>query len=179
MDSSKLNNYLQILANFGIVAGLILVGVQINQNTRIAAADMTNRAYEVAAQYHLTMMGENPMKAVAKAATKPEELTDEELLVLERITAFWIDFDSRGEINVANNLSHRNLADKYLKIHARTLYGPNPISAAIWQEQKVELGPETHWINVVDNELLNFEHDRDSEFLRKLHSVIQQQSLAK
>ena len=172
MNLSKISNYLQILANFGIVAGLVLVGIQINQNTKIAAADMTSRAYELAAQYHLAMLGENPMEAVATAATEPEKLTDEQLLVLERIIAFWIDFDSRGEINVVNNLTHRELADKYLRIHARNLYAPNSVSAAIWHERKVELGGEGYWTSVVDNELQSSEYDSDARLIKALRRII-------
>ena len=33
MDSNKLSNWLQVAGNFGLLAGLVLVAVQINQNS--------------------------------------------------------------------------------------------------------------------------------------------------
>ncbi len=48
MESSKIGYWLQVGANIGILAGLILVGFQINQNTKISHADLTARSYELA-----------------------------------------------------------------------------------------------------------------------------------
>ncbi len=38
MNSSKLNEWLQITTSLGVIAGLIIVGYEINQNTRLAKA---------------------------------------------------------------------------------------------------------------------------------------------
>ena len=53
MSSEKLANWLQIVANLGILAGLIMVAVQINQNT----ASVKGSAYQawVAANMELNM----------------------------------------------------------------------------------------------------------------------------
>ncbi len=53
MNSEKLGNWLQIVGNLGILAGLILVAVEINQNT----ASVQGSAYQdwVAANLELNM----------------------------------------------------------------------------------------------------------------------------
>ncbi len=89
MDSIKISSWLQVAGNFGLLAGLILVGFQINQNTEISKADLTARSYEVAMQYQLAMMGENPAAALAKAGTDPSSLTDEELIVINNFNWLW------------------------------------------------------------------------------------------
>ena len=179
MQASNISGYLQLLANFGIVAGLVLVGIQINQNTKFAATDMTSRSFELAAQYHIATMGENPMRAAALAATNPDELTDEELLVLARTVWFWIDFDSKMELNVADGLMTRELADKYLKVHAKHLYGHNPLSAMAWHELKHDLGGDAHWTTIVDNELSNFDNDTDAILVNKMRNLIEERRLTK
>lgn len=60
MDISKLGNWLQVGANVGILAGLILVSIQISENTRISKVELTARSFEIAMQHDLTKMGENP-----------------------------------------------------------------------------------------------------------------------
>jgi hypothetical protein len=47
-------------ANIGVIAGLILVAVQINQNTAITKAQMANLYYIADMALELAMMGENP-----------------------------------------------------------------------------------------------------------------------
>jgi hypothetical protein len=47
-------------ANIGVIAGLILVAVQINQNTAITKAQMANDYYIADMALELAMMGENP-----------------------------------------------------------------------------------------------------------------------
>ena len=44
MDSNKISNWLQVAGNFGLLAGLALVVVQINQKTEISRADLTARS---------------------------------------------------------------------------------------------------------------------------------------
>ena len=84
MDSNKLSNWLQVAGNFGLLAGLVLVGFQINQNTEIARTDLTARGHELAMEMNLALMGENPTVALTKAATDPESLTDEELVIVDQ-----------------------------------------------------------------------------------------------
>ncbi len=42
MDTDKVNRGLTLAANVGVLGGLILVAFQINQNTQIAKAQITN-----------------------------------------------------------------------------------------------------------------------------------------
>ncbi len=58
MNSEKLANWLQIVGNLGILAGLVLVAVEINQNT----ATIQGSAYQdwVAANLELNMAANEP-----------------------------------------------------------------------------------------------------------------------
>ena len=42
MNMTKINPWLTFLANVGVIAGLVLVAVQINQNTEITKAQIAN-----------------------------------------------------------------------------------------------------------------------------------------
>ncbi len=84
MTSEQLNGWLTLGANVGVIAGLILVAVQINQNTQITQAQIANDYYLADMQLELAMMGENPAESLAKAVYTPDELTELDRVVLDR-----------------------------------------------------------------------------------------------
>ncbi len=61
MDTDRLNSWFTLTANIGVIAGLILVAVQINQNTQIAKAQITNDYYLADMELELAMMGDDPI----------------------------------------------------------------------------------------------------------------------
>lgn len=85
MGGSKLGDVLQILGNLGLIVGLVLVGIQIYQNTEIAKMQMVHQDF-IAAEARLQMMaGENPAQVWARALSDPTSLTQEEHVVLDNI----------------------------------------------------------------------------------------------
>lgn len=171
METSKITNWLQIIANLGIVGGLILVGIQINQNTEMAQADQRARVYEQVIQYQIAMMGENPSKAVATASANPSELTDEELLVLRRIFGFWTNLDSLTEHNRDQGFIRDSVnIESVWKDRARTVYGANPVWAAMWEDEK-NSGME--WKRIVDEEIKLLKHDYNEKQLQRWREAIQ------
>ncbi len=84
MDVDVLNQWLTFVANIGVIAGLILVAVQIKQNTQITKAQLTNDYYMADLQLELTMMGEDPATSWTKSVYTPNELTKEDAVILDR-----------------------------------------------------------------------------------------------
>ena len=93
MESSKLLNWLQLGGIVGILIGLGLVGVQIQQETKLTRFQMENdwrvNSWQ---QKELTMMGESPAEIVAKASDQPGSLTTEELLILETYLNNYLEY---------------------------------------------------------------------------------------
>lgn len=84
MGSEKLGRWLTLGANIGVIAGLILVAVQINQNTAITKAQMANDYYIADMALELAMMGENPADSFNKAVYAPDDITTADAAVLDR-----------------------------------------------------------------------------------------------
>lgn len=84
MNSDKLGRWLTLAANLGVIAGLILVAVQINQNTAITKAQIANDYYLADMTLELAMMGENPADSFNKAIYAPDEITTADAVVLDR-----------------------------------------------------------------------------------------------
>ncbi|MGI9328071.1 MAG: hypothetical protein ACR2PZ_22815 [Pseudomonadales bacterium] len=83
MDTHKVSNWVQVGANIGILGGLLLVGIQINQNTSAIKAQMNTSAQESLLQSELAMMGENPALMWAKSIESPSDLTLSEQRVMD------------------------------------------------------------------------------------------------
>jgi len=88
VDAAQLGSWLQIVANVGLIVGLILVGFQISQSNTIAMANLAAVSYQETSDRILAEMGENPASVWAKAIMEPENLTPEEILVT-RTFARW------------------------------------------------------------------------------------------
>ena len=85
MDFTKTSNWLQVTANLGIVAGLILVGVQLQQNSDLLKTQLlyeeSRRIIEQEAQY----IGEHGARVWAKSLTEPRNLNLEEQRIMEAL----------------------------------------------------------------------------------------------
>ena len=90
MESSKIGYWLQVGANVGILIGLVLVGVQLQQTNEItkqsnlfAKADNASIAASFAVDREMAVMGENSSEALAKALVDPGSLNMQELVTLD------------------------------------------------------------------------------------------------
>ena len=83
MESSKLGYWLQVGANLGILLGLIFVGLQIQQDRELKQVEMLSRTWTDLFEREIAAMGDEPYRAIVKAASNPEELTEEEIYVYQ------------------------------------------------------------------------------------------------
>ena len=85
MESGKWANWLQILGNLGLVAGLILVAVQIQDSNRIASAEMFSASVDMGVSINTSQFGETPQKSMSKILFEPESATVEDMFVADRV----------------------------------------------------------------------------------------------
>ena len=68
-----------LITNIGIVAGFVLVALQLQQNTKAIQIDAREREGSMAIIGEIALMGETLPVAYSKAQLNPEELTDSEI----------------------------------------------------------------------------------------------------
>ncbi len=78
MESSKVGSWLQIGANFGILAGLMLVSVQIVQSNAITGAELFSDNLESTVARELALVGEEPEVAMWRVMFDPDHATPQE-----------------------------------------------------------------------------------------------------
>ncbi len=67
MDTSKLANWLQICGNLGLLAGIVLVAVQINQASHLVENQLFNDQTADNQNFMTSMLGEAPAEVIVKA----------------------------------------------------------------------------------------------------------------
>ena len=96
--------WLQVISNLTIVAGIILVVIELGQTQRLVQAQLVSDRQLQRANLHASFAGENPNQILAKACTNPNELTTEEVIALTQLfqAQIFMAASVRGPANVAN-----------------------------------------------------------------------------
>ncbi len=85
MNSGKLSNWLQIAANVGIVVGLLLVGVQLKQNSNLLKTQLLYDESRRAVDLETLVVGENGAEVFAKSISDAENLSLPEQRIMEAL----------------------------------------------------------------------------------------------
>lgn len=119
MDSEKITRWLTLAANVGVIAGLVLVAVQINQNSQITKAQIANDYFLADMTLELAMMGENPAISWHKAVYAPDTLTTEDAVILDRYFNYGLVQIHRLEEMDKMGLAHEGWEERigYLRWH--------------------------------------------------------------
>lgn len=100
MDYSKLNNWLTVAANVGIVIGLLLVGVQLKQDSDLTKIQLLYKESQRAVELELQVVGEKGAEVWAKSIEDPENLTLEEVRIMEALLWSFVEVQ-RGTYRLA------------------------------------------------------------------------------
>jgi hypothetical protein len=82
MVRDRLQSWLQIASNVGLLVGLVLVAVQIKQASDLTRYTLMVSSYQQETDHFDALMGENPAAVVARAKIEPEALTPADVEVL-------------------------------------------------------------------------------------------------
>ncbi len=83
MIDKRLKDALELLGLVAIVASLVFVGLEIQQERDLARSDLAAQSFENTAEFHLTISNPGFAKTYAKALENPNDLTIEEKLQLD------------------------------------------------------------------------------------------------
>ncbi|MEJ2256247.1 MAG: nuclear transport factor 2 family protein [Woeseiaceae bacterium] len=132
MNFEKLNNWLQVSANIGIVLGLVLVGFQLKQNSELARIQLLYEESNRAIELETEVVGERAAEVWAKSIQAPEDLTLAEIRIMEALLWSFLE-QLRGtyrlaELGLLSNEDWRRRAESEV-----TFYFGDPYSRAWWK----------------------------------------------
>lgn len=147
----RLQRWLTLAANIGVLAGLLLVILEINQNTQLARAAYRSEGNVVTNQIWATVMGDRVADVLEKSVASPGEITHSDFIVLDAYL-----FPSLNMIYRDYQLAQEGLyeaadwkASVDLYVH---WYLANPFGKAWWEEEAREFFP-AEFATYVDRQL--------------------------
>jgi len=134
MDTAKLNDWMQVIGIFALVASLLFVGLQMQQSQEIAEAQ-TQQARTDATITMITSTAENPyfVSAAAKArAGQPELISAEEYSALMQISTGLLYQVENGQYQNARGFLAKDQWNRTMRTFKNMLAGNTtlPVRAA-------------------------------------------------
>ena len=83
MKTDLVNRWLTLLANIGVMLGLVLVAYQIRQDVELTKVQLFSDATSSRKEWNQAMLGSDPMIVVMKSIENPSDLTLAELHVMD------------------------------------------------------------------------------------------------
>jgi hypothetical protein len=81
--TDRILQWLQIFGSVGVLGGLILVALQMQQNTEITRAQLAHDAWLASSSMEHAKLGEEPALIQSKILTKQGELSDEDIVAID------------------------------------------------------------------------------------------------
>lgn len=166
MNSDQLSRSLSILANVGVLAGLVFVAIELNQNTEQLALELQWQVTDRMYQNNRDLLGENPAAILAKAITEPQNLTFEEFQIANAILFNFLNvWEDRYFLYQAGLLEDSEWKSFVIEDIRMTL--GYPFAKAWWAGAKQVFEPEL--VRYVDERLQ--EADLKSEYQNYLETI--------
>jgi hypothetical protein len=148
-DIDRLQRWLTLGANVGVLIGLVLVVVQINQNTRMARTAYKSEGNVVANQTWTNLMGDRPGDVIEKSIECPEELTYSDFMALDAflftaVNMLYRDYQLAQE-GLFSESDWKRSIDTY--VH---WYLANPFGRAWWDEEAKGFFPQEFAAYIAD-----------------------------
>jgi len=166
MKASKISEWLQVIGSFGLLAGLILVALQIQQNTILVRAELVSNASDAWINIDASKQSETFASVLAKSIVNPQELTTAEILELDGYLFTYIDqlvrdrdlydlgvFDTPPEALVQGSLND---------------YFGNEFARAWWAETKWKFALDI--VEAIDREMENISVSQDIDYIERIKS---------
>ncbi len=162
VDSAKLNDWMQVIGLFGVLGGLIFVGMQLRLDRQVAVADRVSQT-QVAVMYWAELVNEHPeIWAKGRAG---DQLSDLEAIQFEALADAW-------EINhwsawIKSQQLGLTAPERFVRETAVEIY-THPGLMAYWRRhtsrfrQTRDTGPEINsggWMDAVDEEIRHLEQE--------------------
>lgn len=148
MNTEKVNHWLAILANAGVIVGLVLLIFEIRQNTEMLRAQINQSRTEAAQSEQQAFFNSAYIPAILAKRINNEDLTDEELM---RFTAYIRGFNRNMDNQLwqyDQGLLGENIP-RSIRGAVRNVIGESKLTIEIWDDQKY--GFTDQYVKFVDD----------------------------
>ena len=169
MAASRLDRWIHGLSALGILFGLVLVTLELDQSARLVRAELGSGSMEYRQQLLTSVRGEVLAAALAQAMDDPARLTREQQVVLDA----WYE-DVIGQVLRQNYLVRLGVFEDpiapFAAIQARTYFG-TAWAQAWWQEHRSHY--PVYLRELLDAEIAALAPDHDRRALDRIMASTQ------
>ena len=163
MNQAKLAPWLTIAANLGLLAGMVLVAYEINQNSQLARTALINEGNVASNQFWTHLMGEIPVDVIGMAVECPEAMTYSDFVAMDAYLFTGMNFLNRDFVLAQEGIFTVEDWQASVEGYAAWHLG-NPFGRAWWDEEGRYFFAE-EFVNHVDKQLEGTVRDSYSYFL--------------
>lgn len=166
MQLGKLGDWLHMMASFGVLAGLIMVGLQIQQNTVWVRAEMASSFADAWMDIDSSKQDGAFAAVLAKSIEQPEDLTLAEMIQLDGYYFTYLDQLERERQLGGLEVSEDSI-DRLIAATLPHFFG-NAYAQAWWAESKFKLSDDLE--EIVDREIAKISADHDQDYYARIRA---------
>ncbi len=165
MRMSALVERLKGLGNLAVLAGIILIAVEIRQASRLVEAQLASDEAALWVEIDNSRQGENLADALAKAIEHPEDLTLAEMLEVDGYLYTFV-----GQLWRRGQLYELGIGDSMETVVGSWVpeYFGNEFARAWWAESKFKFGDA--FVEIVERGIQDISATQDLEFFGRIKS---------
>lgn len=168
MEIADWKSLLELVATIGLIAGLVLVAVQIHQNSVLVRAELSSNRYDAWIEIDSARRNENFSKVLSRAIEEPINLSLADMIAMEGyLLNFLAQLDR--EYVLAQLKSFPSDPNKTVKENVE-LYMGNRFAQAWWSVQKSDKLWSKQMIEAIDSEIGKLSDTRDAEYYERIKS---------
>ncbi len=81
--SERVQRWINLTANLAVLAGIVLVLMQLSQNTEHLGLQLVDQINSRLYENNRALLGENPVEAIEKSVLEPESMTFSDFLIVD------------------------------------------------------------------------------------------------
>lgn len=168
MELADWSDVLQVIGSLGLVVGLVLVAVQINQNSSLMRAELSSNRYDAWLEIDASKRGDKFASVLAKSIRNPADLSLSEMIEMDGyLLNFIAQLDREYYLSGLHTFSSN--PDKTVAENV-VLYMGNQFAQSWWIEQRSDKLWSPLLIDVIDEVLQTVSATRDSEYYENIKS---------
>lgn len=175
MDQEKLNRNLQVIANLGIVAGLVLVGFQLKQNSDLLKTQLLYEESQRSIDIETLVVGEDAAQVWARSLTAPADLSLAEQRVMEAM--LWSYTENLRATHMLADLGLLQDEEWRLRVESDSgFYLANPYARAWWNNYSTDSDIPRELTDLVNARLAALDEDFTSMYMADIKARLQDHS---
>ena len=175
MELADWTGILQLIGTLGLIVGLVLVAVQIHQNSNLVRAELSSIRHDAWIEIDSAKRDENFSCVLSKAIENPDNLSLAEMIEMDGyLLNFLAQLDR--EYVLFGLKAFFSDPDKTVRENVE-LYMGNQFAQSWWIEQKSDELWSKQMIEAIDTEIRKVPPTRDRDFYQRIKSRIKPNSV--